>query len=259
MTVRENVAYGLKFADPPAGTTVEERVTNLLELVDLAGMGDRDPDQLSGGQQQRVALARALAPEPDVLLLDEPMSALDARLRETLRRQVKRIQDELDVTTVYVTHDQEEALAISDRLAVMNEGQVEQVGTPREVYESPATTFVASFVGENNLFDGEVVDADGDGVTVAVDETEFRVATADSEPEAAAVGDDVTFCVRPEAMAVDADANRFPVAVETVEFLGETTRYYTDWGDRSIVLRRPTPLDADELTLGFDPGDARLL
>ena len=253
MTVRENVAYGLNFADPPEGTSVDERVTDLLDLVDLSGMGDREPDQLSGGQQQRVALARALAPEPEILLLDELMSALDARLRETLRRQIKRIQTELDVTTVYVTHDQEEALAISDRLAVMNSGRVEQVGTPREVYERPATEFVASFVGENNLFRGEVSGTEGTETVVSVDGTEFRVDDGDL------AGGDLTFCVRPEDLTVDADTNRFDVAVDTAEFLGETTRYYADWGEQSIVFRTPDPHDTERLTLGFDPDDARVL
>ncbi|WP_436910687.1 ABC transporter ATP-binding protein [Halosimplex marinum] len=258
MSVRENIAYGLKFADPPDGQSVDERVTDLLDLVDLSGMGDREPDQLSGGQQQRVALARALAPAPDVLLLDEPMSALDARLRERLRRQVRRIQKDLGVTTVYVTHDQEEALAISDRLAVMSDGAVEQVGTPREVYERPATEFVASFVGENNLFRGEVVGRDGDETTVAVDGAEFRIDDGLGEGTAA-TGDNVTFCVRPEDLRVGADANRFDVAVDTAEFLGETTRYYADWGDRTVVFRTPDPHDGDALTLGFDPADARIV
>ncbi len=154
MSVAENVGYGLQFRDPPTGTTVDERVSELLDLVDLSGMGERSPDQLSGGQRQRVALARALAPEPDLLLLDEPMSALDARLRESLRLQLKRIQSELAITTVYVTHDQEEALAISDRLAVMRDGELEQVGRPQEIYREPATRFVAEFVGDNNVLDG---------------------------------------------------------------------------------------------------------
>jgi thiamine transport system ATP-binding protein len=271
MTVAENVAYGLKFADPPAGTTTEERVTELLDLVDLPGMGERDPDELSGGQQQRVALARALAPEPEVLLLDEPMSALDARLRETLRRQVKAIQSELDVTTVYVTHDQEEALAISDRLAVMNGGRIEQVGTPQEIYEAPATEFVASFVGENNLLGGAVADRSDGIVTVGVDGHEFRVATGRAgadDPTAAgqataadppAVGDAVTFCVRPDALAVGGESNQFDVAVETGEYLGETTRYYAEWGDRTVVFRTPDPDHGGRVSLGFDPADARLL
>ncbi|WP_435184166.1 ABC transporter ATP-binding protein [Halobellus sp. EA9] len=162
LSVAENVAYGLRFAEPPGGETREERVASLLELVDLPDAGDRDPNELSGGQQQRVALARALAPGPDLLLLDEPMSALDARLRERLRMQVKEIQSELGITTVYVTHDQEEALAISDRVAVMNDGEVAQVGTPRDVYRRPATRFVANFVGDNNVFEGTVVDVDVD-------------------------------------------------------------------------------------------------
>jgi len=127
MTVGENVGYGLNFADPPEGMSRSERVAELLELVDLPDAADRDPESLSGGQQQRVAMARALAPGPDLLLLDEPMSALDAQLRERLRVQVRRIQSELGITTVYVTHDQEEALAISDRVAVMRDGTPEQI------------------------------------------------------------------------------------------------------------------------------------
>ena len=272
MTVRENVSYGLKFADPPAGTTVRERVDELLELVDLPDAGDRDPDELSGGQQQRIALARALAPQPDVLLLDEPMSALDARLRERLRRQVKEIQQDLGVTTVYVTHDQAEALAISDRLAVMNDGRVEQVGTPREVYRQPATEFVAGFVGENNLLRGTVTDAsahlgaggederatmDPDAVIVTVDGTTFTVTPATSGGDHG-VGDDVTLCVRPEALTVDAAANRFDVEVTTAEFLGETARYYAEWCERTVVFRTPADHEGT-VTVGFDPADARLL
>jgi thiamine transport system ATP-binding protein len=162
LSVAENVAYGLRFSDPPGGESREERVAALLELVDLPDAGDRDPSELSGGQQQRVALARALAPGPDLLLLDEPMSALDARLRERLRMQVKEIQSTLGITTLYVTHDQEEALAISDRVAVMNDGRIEQVGTPQTVYRRPDTRFVAAFVGDNNVFKGEIVSVDRD-------------------------------------------------------------------------------------------------
>ena len=156
LSVAENVAYGLRFTDPPDGETRDERVASLLELVDLPDAGPRDPSELSGGQRQRVALARALAPGPDLLLLDEPMSALDARLRERLRLQIKEIQSTLGITTLYVTHDQEEALAVSDRVAVMSDGAVEQVGTPRAVYRQPETRFVAEFVGDNNVFEGRV-------------------------------------------------------------------------------------------------------
>ena len=156
LSVAENVAYGLRFTDPPDGETGDERVASLLELVDLPDAGPRDPGELSGGQRQRVALARALAPGPDLLLLDEPMSALDARLRERLRLQIKEIQSTLGITTLYVTHDQEEALAVSDRVAVMSDGAVEQVGTPQAVYRRPETRFVAEFVGDNNVFEGRV-------------------------------------------------------------------------------------------------------
>jgi thiamine transport system ATP-binding protein len=224
-------------------------------------MGDREPDELSGGQQQRVALARALAPAPDVLLLDEPMSALDARLRERLRRQIKRIQRELGVTTVYVTHDQEEALAVSDRLAVMNDGAVEQVGTPVEVYEEPETEFVASFVGENNVFSGVVAGESAGELAVEIDEKSpeghrFHVA-ADGTNHA--VGDHVTFCVRPTHLDPEAEQNRFPVAVETAEYLGGTTRLYGGWADREIVLRLPEPPAEESVTVGFAPEDATLL
>ncbi len=199
MTVGENVAYGLRFRDPPGGQSDDERVAGLLELVDLPGFQDRNPDELSGGQRQRVALARALAPGPDVLLLDEPMSALDARLRQDLRTQVKRIQSELAITTVYVTHDQEEALAVSDRVAVMNDGRVEQVGTPEAVYREPETRFVAEFLGENNVFAGEV-----EGGSVWVGGTPFRLPGLDA-PD----GSEVVFCVRPEKLARGPSENGF--------------------------------------------------
>ncbi|SFR42097.1 ABC transporter ATP-binding protein [Halogeometricum limi] len=263
MNVRENVAYGLKFREPPAGATVEERVSDLLSMVDLAGMGGRDPDELSGGQQQRVALARALAPEPRVLLLDEPMSALDARLREQLRRSVKEIQQTLGVTTLYVTHDQEEALAVSDRVAVMNGGRVEQVGTPQDVYHRPETEFVATFVGDNNVFEGEVVASRDESTVVRVADARFEL-----PPSAASTGDSVRFCVRPEQFsAVEAASgasgaatpNRLTVEVETTEFLGEATRLYCRWAGRRVVARRQTVPEADRLELGFEPAAATLL
>ncbi|WP_339103022.1 ABC transporter ATP-binding protein [Haloterrigena salinisoli] len=233
MSVAENVGYGLRYREPPAGTSADERVRELLELVDLEGMGDRDPDQLSGGQRQRVALARALAPEPDLLLLDEPMSALDARLRESLRRQLTRIQSTLGITTVYVTHDQAEALAISDRLAVMRDGRIEQVGRPREIYREPSTRFVAEFVGDNNVFDATVRARDGDRARVAVDgsDREFEIAGVPAGAER------VSFCVRPAALARAADANRFAVDIETSEFRGEHVRAYGQWDGRSVVLQ----------------------
>ena len=259
MTVRENVAYGLKFTDPPDGGSTTDRVAKLLDLVDLAEMGERDPTELSGGQQQRVALARALAPGPQLLLLDEPMSALDARLRERLRVQLQAIQTELGITTVYVTHDQEEALAISDRVAVMRSGRVEQVGEPRAVYRRPETRFVAAFLGDNNVLDGTVLDVTdrGDGVraTVRVDGTELVVRADDRRP---VPGDGLSFCVRPEALVVDGATNTLTATVQSTEFLGETTRAHLDWGGTELLARTAVPLDGS-VTLGFDPADAHVV
>ncbi|RLM50815.1 ABC transporter ATP-binding protein [Halorubrum sp. Atlit-28R] len=273
MTVGENVAYGLNFADPPEGVTRDERVAELLDLVDLPDAADRDPESLSGGQQQRVAMARALAPGPDVLLLDEPMSALDARLRERLRAQVKRIQSELDITTIYVTHDQEEALAISDRVAVMNDGAPEQVAAPRTVYRQPATRFVAEFVGDNNVFAGTVTDASAAGeLAVEVDggDGTLRVRTDDDPGAAPSVGDRIAFCVRPENLrvagadggprdaAAPAGENALRATVASAEFLGETTRVTLDWGDRELVVRVVDPIDG-AVAVGFDPEDAHVI
>jgi len=268
MTVGENVAYGLNFADPPGGVTRDERVADLLELVDLPDAADRDPESLSGGQQQRVAMARALAPGPDVLLLDEPMSALDARLRERLRVQVRRIQSELSITTIYVTHDQEEALAVSDRVAVMRDGAPEQIAPPRTVYREPATRFVAEFVGDNNVFAGRVTavegggkgDDDGDAAspTAAVDVGGETLRVGVDGATDVAVGDRLTFCVRPEYLRIDGGASRLAATVASAEFLGETTRVTLDWGGRDLVVRTRDPLSGD-IVVGFDPDDAHVI
>ena len=276
MTVGENVAYGLRFADPPGGVSRRERVAELLELVDLEGMEDRDPDELSGGQQQRVALARALAPGPRLLLLDEPMSALDAQLRERLRMQVREIQSELDITTLYVTHDQEEALAISDRVAVMRQGAVEQVGPPRTVYRRPESRFVAEFLGDNNVFEGRVREVEesisGDemkgcestgvderaerGIAqVAVDDIDVRLAV---DPDRVTSGDRIEFCVRPERLGVGTGANRLTATVRSAEFLGDATRVHLDWRGESLTLRTDQP-PTGTVELGFDPSDGHVL
>ncbi len=260
MTVGENVGYGLNFADPPEGTSRDERVAELLELVDLPDAADREPESLSGGQQQRVAMARALAPGPDLLLLDEPMSALDARLRERLRVQVREIQSELSITTVYVTHDQEEALAISDRVAVMRGGTPEQIAPPRTVYREPATRFVAEFVGDNNVFAGRVTDVEdtSEGSTAAVDVGGETLRVAVGGPADVAVGDRLTFCVRPEYVRIDGGESRLAATVASAEFLGETTRVTLDWGGRDLVVRTRDPLSG-EVVVGFDPEDAHVI
>ncbi|AWK84983.1 putative 2-aminoethylphosphonate ABC transporter ATP-binding protein [Azospirillum thermophilum] len=208
LTVHKNVAYGLSLKRDAERTRVEE----LLDLVGLPGIGAKYPGQLSGGQQQRVALARALAPSPGLLLLDEPLSALDARVRMNLRRQIRELHQRLGITTIMVTHDQEEALTMADRIVVMNHGVIEQVGSPDTIYRSPATQFVADFVGSMNMLPG-----------VAADGGLVRLGGLDLECEAELPsGAPVTVCLRPEDVLVRAPGgtNRLETVIESLEFLG---------------------------------------
>ena len=215
LTIRDNVGYGLVSAGR-SRAEIEHRVRELLELVGLPEQADKYPAQLSGGQQQRIALARALALSPGLLLLDEPLSALDARVRARLRGEIRDLQQRLGVTTVMVTHDQEEALTMSDRIVVMNRGRIEQVGTPDEIYGRPRTAFVADFVGKMNFLDGRLL---------APDRAEVRGADlAFDEPVALGEGAPVTVCLRPEDVVVrnlDAyRANRLTAQVGVMEFIG---------------------------------------
>ncbi|MGH6882700.1 MAG: ABC transporter ATP-binding protein, partial [Hypericibacter sp.] len=194
MTVAENVAFGLKVAKRPA-TEIKDRVAEMLALIKLPQMGARYPYQLSGGQQQRVALARALAIKPQVLLLDEPLSALDAKIRVSLREEIRNVQRKLGITTIYVTHDQEEALSMSDRIVVMSEGRMEQVGAPFEIYNYPRTRFVASFVGTLNILRGKVID----GGTGRIEVDGQQIATAKPIP-ASQAGQIRSVALRPEAV-----------------------------------------------------------
>ena len=256
MTVGENIAYGLNFSEPPGNVTDDERVSELLELVDLGGMEDRDPAALSGGQKQRIAMARALAPGPEILLLDEPMSALDAQLRERLRIQIREIQQELGITTIYVTHDQEEALAISDRVAVVNDGRIEQIGTPKQIYDEPETEFVADFIGDNNVFAGEITAVDGT-VTVDLGGETVEVAPPGTR-DGPSVGERIRFCVRPEDFVVGRERNGITASVESVEFLGDRTRVHLNWDGTELLALAEEPLDG-ELSLGFEPADAHII
>ena len=184
MTVRENVEYGLRFSGFNK-KDMTDRARAGLELVGLAGLGDRLPSQLSGGQQQRVAVARALVLEPQVLLFDEPLSNLDARLRRRVREEIREIQQKLGLTVVYVTHDQEEALAVSDRIIVMNDAVIAQEGTPRDLYEAPANAFVADFIGEANIFECQIESVAGTVATVAVGPVSLRLPARGRSPGAA--------------------------------------------------------------------------
>jgi putative spermidine/putrescine transport system ATP-binding protein len=241
MTVRQNVAFGLRLRR--VGSAERDRhALEVLELVGLAAQADRYPHQLSGGQQQRVALARALAIQPQVLLLDEPLSALDAKVRAQLRDEIRRIQLEVGITTLFVTHDQEEALAIADRVGVMRSGRLEQLAPPTEVYSRPATAFVAEFVGLSNRLDGEVR---GGEVTVR---GRTLPLVDRNVPDGPAVA-----LVRPEAvtMASDASSESGPLSgtVIAVTFLGATSRVTVDLGDTTVLAQLSTS-DAAELPAG---------
>ena len=219
LTVAENVAFGLRYQGV-SGEPLRRKVADALALVRLEGMEGRRPDQLSGGQQQRVALARALVLGPAVLLLDEPLGALDARLRTTLQIELKSLQRDLGVTFIYVTHDQQEALTMSDRVAVMRSGRVEQVGTPDEVYECPATAYVAEFLGVSNLMSAQVEGSDAAG--------RLRVRVGDLQLFAAAASDPIRgsarLAIRPERVGIEpagsTGENRLPAVVERTVYVG---------------------------------------
>jgi putative spermidine/putrescine transport system ATP-binding protein len=220
MTVANNIGFGMRVKKQPSAA-IKKRVGELLDLISMSDKADRYPYQLSGGQQQRVALARALAIEPKLLLLDEPLSALDAKIRVALRLEIRAIQRQLGITTVYVTHDQEEALSLSDRVVVMSQGRIEQVGTPFEIYNFPATRFVASFVGTLNLVAADVVDATTGRISIAGQEV--MAAGPLTTHEAGRV----TVALRPEGLAIGprADgANQLRGVVEDTGFLGSVVR-----------------------------------
>jgi ABC-type Fe3+/spermidine/putrescine transport system ATPase subunit len=229
MTVAQNIAYGLKLRKL-ATHEIAKRIGEVLEKVKLSGLEARYPGQISGGQQQRVALARALVLNPKILLLDEPLSNLDAKIRVQVRAEIRKLQKELGITTVYVTHDQEEALTLSDRIAVFNQGRVFQVGPPKELYERPANRFVADFIGINNLIDGTVQAVNGT----------LRVKTALGDLHALAdprfkAGDRCVLSVRPENAALDARAeNTLNGRVAFAAYLGNTLRYDVDLGQGAV-------------------------
>jgi spermidine/putrescine transport system ATP-binding protein len=240
LTVFENVAYGLK-RKRIEGSEIERRVTDILDLVDLPGFGPRRITQMSGGQQQRVALARALVNSPQVLLLDEPLGALDLKLRKQMQIELKRIQGEVGITFIYVTHDQEEAMTMSDRLAVMNAGRFEQVGAPQVVYELPATQFVASFLGASNLLHGDVESANGGVAKVALSAGGTVALPAERLP---AQTGPVAIGVRPEklyiqpagASAPDRGNNAIEATVSISTYTGVSTSYECTTDDGSTVV-----------------------
>ena len=262
MTVAENLRYGLRMQGVDRSVH-DGRIERYLELVQMPEYGDHKPGELSGGQQRRISLARALVYEPDILLLDEPLTGLDRVLREDMRNEILSIQREVGVTTLHVTHDQEEALSMSDRVIVMNEGRKEQEGTPVELYEDPATEFVASFIGKSTRFAGTVAAADPP--TIEAGPHRIRAAAADGS---LAVGDSVTAFVRPEAMRVlgpgeNRGPNTFAGDVTHLEYLGSHVELEVTLVGGVVataetgVQREIEP--GDEVTVSFDDEDVTLV
>lgn len=267
MTVSENVAFGLEMKKVPK-QEIQQRVEEAMEMVQLPGIGERRPEQLSGGQQQRVALARALVNRPKVLLLDEPLGALDLKLRKAMQLELKALQNRVGITFVYVTHDQEEALTMSDRIAVMSKGNVLQIGSPEEIYDHPACRFVADFIGETNFLEGVVKGRGSEEAVVVVDEV-----LAVHVPVGRGVGMNkkVSIAIRPEKISLHAespDPRAIPGVVEDIVYTGTDTRYLVRLTERTIVTVRQQNVTTgagvdfpagSRVHLQWQPESARLL
>jgi putative spermidine/putrescine transport system ATP-binding protein len=262
LTVAQNIGFGLKVAGMPK-PDADRRVAEMLDLIKLPQMGDRYPYQLSGGQQQRIALARAIAPKPKLLLLDEPLSALDAKVRVSLREEIRSIQKRLGITTIFVTHDQEEALSISDRIAVMYGGKAEQVGTPFEIYNRPATKFVANFVGTLNVLEGTVTDAASGKVRVNTQEVALKGKLNGSK-----TGDKLSLALRPEAISLGRHPGRdssLSGEIAEVHFLGSVIRVRVGIGGSTVSLdtfnspAAPPPAVGEKAEISFSSGDMLVL
>jgi spermidine/putrescine transport system ATP-binding protein len=266
LTVAQNIAFGLEMLGRPRAE-IEDRVAVILRLVQMEALAGRRTDQISGGQQQRVALARALAPQPKVLLLDEPLSALDYKLRKEMQIELKRLQHETGITFIFVTHDQEEALSMSDRIAVMSKGHVLQIGAPREIYEHPSDRFVAAFIGETNFLDGEITGAAGEAAFVRLDAggTIRASLPADARPAGR-----VTVVIRPENTSLvdpGSAVAHFDGAIETTLYTGADTQFQVRLADGTQVMARAhnrrddpgTPEPGAAVGIAFREGSAQVL
>lgn len=262
LTVAQNIAFGLKVAGMNKADA-DRRVAEMLDMIRLPQMADRYPYQLSGGQQQRIALARAIAPKPKLLLLDEPLSALDAKVRVSLREEIRSIQKKLGITTIFVTHDQEEALSISDRIAVMYGGKAEQVATPFEIYNRPATKFVAIFVGTLNVLEGKVTDAASGKVQVNTQEVSLKGKLNGSKS-----GDTLSLALRPEAISLGRQPGRdssLTGEISEVHFLGSVIRVRVGIGGNTVSLdtfnnsATPPPAVGEKAEISFSSSDMLVL
>ena len=257
--VFDNVAYGLKLRHVPK-EEIRERVMKILDLVELTGMEGRMTNQLSGGQQQRVALARALVIEPSVLLFDEPLSNLDAKLRVTMRTEIRRIQQEVGITAIYVTHDQSEAMALSDRIIIMRSGVVEQIGSPQEIYYHPVNEFVADFIGEANFLKGRLEALSDNRAQLNVSGDICHAAPVPGME----VGKDYTIVLRPEAASL-AEEGGLPCEVVLSCFMGSYQNYHVKVGDTLVKLTDPNPKNkriykvGERCRLVFDPESVHVL
>jgi iron(III) transport system ATP-binding protein len=246
MNVWDNIAFGLKMRKLPAEEQ-KKRVAQALEMLSLTGMDKRKPGQLSGGQQQRVALARAIVTQPDILLFDEPLSNLDAKLRVQVRVEIQEMQKRLGITAIYVTHDQDEALAISDRIVIMNQGQIEQIGDPQSIYLHPKTSFVAGFIGLANILKGRVLSRNGGELKL---ETSFGTLLADAGNSTAKAGDEVKFSFRPENLLLykEGDVNRIQGTILHAIFMGDAMDLFIDVKGSRLRAHAGS-------TARFNPGD----
>jgi iron(III) transport system ATP-binding protein len=257
--VFDNVAYGLKLRKVPKDE-IQQRVMRILDLVELTGMEGRMTNQLSGGQQQRVALARALVIEPSVLLFDEPLSNLDAKLRVSMRTEIRRIQQEVGITAIYVTHDQSEAMALSDNIIIMNKGVVAQVGTPQEIYYHPNSEFVADFIGEANFLKGALEKMDGDHAILNVEGHAARVPAKEGMTQ----GSEYTVVLRPESASLQ-DEGGLPCEVVLSCFMGSYQNYHVKVGDTLVKLTDYNPKNkriyqvGEKCCLAFDPESVHIL
>ncbi|MBO6946837.1 MAG: ABC transporter ATP-binding protein [Rhodospirillales bacterium] len=266
MSVAENLAFPLEVRKTPK-SEIEQRVTKALDMVQLGSFGNRRPAQLSGGQQQRVAVARALVFDPVLVLMDEPLGALDKQLREQMQYEIKHIHENLGVTVVYVTHDQSEALTMSNRVAVFNDGVIQQLAPPDELYERPQNAFVAQFIGENNTLVGDIKEADGDNVTVDVNGSIIKALNVNT----GGVGSKTTLSIRPERVAVNPSnegdyQNVFKATVEELIYLGDHIRTRASvCGDDEFVVKIANASalaaikEGTEVTFGWKAEDCRAL
>jgi len=255
----DNVAYGLKLRKVPK-EEIKRKVSEILELVGLAGMESRMTNQLSGGQQQRVALARALIVEPAVLLFDEPLSNLDAKLRVIMRTEIRRIQRKAGITAIYVTHDQSEAMSISDKIILMKDGFVQQIGTPQEIYYRPKNEFVADFIGDSNFLRGKVVRQEGDDSIIDIYGAEIRMTGCPNLK----IDSDATIVLRPESTFIG-DSGYFPVKVTVSSFMGAYQLYHVMVNDNLLIIHDYNPKDkkiydiGDTAYVSFDPANTHVL